>query len=363
MTARRAGLAVVAALAALVLHAGPAGADPPRPTDYRSTVTGFDPATGVVRAEIVGGDTFLQLTVDDGHEVVVDGYNREPYLRFRADGTVERNRNSPATYLNDSRQGDVEVPASATTDAEPRWEQVATGGDYAWHDHAIHWMGEGAPPGKGPGDVIQDWSLDLTVDGTPTTVSGRLVWAEPVSPLPWLALALLAGGAVVAAARLLARRAAAEADDRAGGGAAGLVGPVAALLAAVVATVVGAGQFADAPPGSGVSPLVVAVPAAGVVAGALGVALWRRAPGVARGASLGAAAAVLGWAALRLPVLWKPVLSTVLPANVDRAGTALALGLAVAAAFTIVLAAGLGAPLRLARPEGDEDEAPDRTPA
>jgi hypothetical protein len=120
-----------------------------------------------------------------------------------------------------------------------------------------------------------------------------------------------------------------------------LVGPIAAVLAGGVATVVGWGQWADAPPGSGASPLVVVVPLAGLVAGALGLVLQRRAPGAARAATLAAVAAVLGWAALRLPVLWKPVLSTVLPPNVDRAGTAVAVGLAVGAAAVVVLAAGL----------------------
>jgi hypothetical protein len=100
-----------------------------------------------------------------------------------------------------------------------------------------------------------------------------------------------------------------------------------------------------------VSPLVVAVPLAGLVAGALGLAVRRRSPGVARAATLAAVAAVLGWAALRLPVLWKPVLSTALPSGVDRAGTALAIGLAVAAAAVVVLAAGLVAP---SRPPGDK---------
>lgn len=366
--AASAGVAALVAFAGLV-GAGPASADPPRPTDYRSTIESIEPAPEGVEVRVVGGDSFLEVAVDEGHEVLVPGYEGEPYLRFLADGTVERNRNSPASYLNDSRQGDVEVPASAGKDAEPRWERVAGGGAYAWHDHAIHWMGDGAPPGKGPGDVIQDWTVDLTVDGTPTAVSGRLVWADPVSPLPWLALALLAAGAVVGAARLLGRRSAGDDDDdtrRAiaagrgpGRGAAGLVGPVAALMAAVAATIVGAGQFGDAPPGSGVSSLVVAVPAAGVVAGALGVARRRRAPAVARGASLAAVATVLGWAALRLEVLWKPVISTVLPASADRAGTALALGLAVAAAGVTVLAAGLAAPPRVTR----VDDAPDRTPA
>ena len=84
--------------------------------------------------------------------------------------------------------------------------------------------------------------------------------------------------------------------------------------------------------------------------------------GRARGASLAAAAAVLGWAALRLPVLWKPVLSTVLPAGLDRAGTAVAGGLAVAPRpqSCSPRAWVAAAPVR---PEGDEDEGRSGPPA
>jgi hypothetical protein len=323
VTARRAGFAVVAALAALVLHAGPAGADPPRPTDYRSTVTGFDPATGVVRAEIVGGDTFLQLTVDDDHEVVVDGYNREPYLRFRADGTVERNRHSPATYLNESRTGQVTLPAEADEEARPDWERVGSGGTYAWHDHRIHWMGAGRPQGLQPGDKVQDWTVSLVVDGTPATITGTLVLAEGVSPLPWVVLGLVAAGLVVLVGRRHPLRAA----------------PAAVFVAAAGAMVAGTAQYRLVPDGAGANPLLMAVPAAGLGLSAVALGLRGRSP--AMPVTLAAAAAVIGWAVLRAPVLWKPVLPTDLPYALDRGLTAAALGLALAAAGLVVWGGGL----------------------
>jgi hypothetical protein len=336
---RRAAVRLAAALAAAAVAglagASPAAADPPQPTDYRSTIESVEPALEGAEIEVVGGDSFLELRVDEGHEAEVTGYDGEPYLRVRTDGTVERNRNSPATYLNEDRLGNAVPPASANPEAEPDWERVAGGGEYAWHDHRIHWMSNESPPGKGPGDIVQEWTVDLTVDGTPTTVSGRLVWEDPVSPWPWALLGLLGAAVVAGIGHVRARS-----GDSKGTSGGRLVGPIAAVVAAGIATVVGLGQWADAPPGSGASPLVVAVPLAGLVAGVAGIAL-RRSAAVARAASLAAAAAVLGWAALRLPVLWKPVLSTVLPANLDRAGTALAAGLALGAAAVVVLAAGL----------------------
>ena len=340
---RAAGLVAVAT-AVGIGGARPAAADPPRPTDYRSRITAVDPAPAGVDIDVVGGDAFLELTVDEGHEVTVEGYGGEPYLRVGPDGTVERNVNSPATYLNDDRMGDVSIPASATPQADPAWERVATGGTYAWHDHNIHWMSSATPPGREPGDVVQEWEVRIDVDGVPTTVAGELTWVPGVSPLPWAALGLVAAGAVV----LVGRR------RRAGGG--GLTGPVAALVAAGMALVVGWAQVADAPAGAGVSPLIVVVPAVGLAGGVAGLALRRRAPAIAAAGTLAAVAAVVGWGLLRLAVLWKPVLPTTLPANADRAGTALALGVAAAAAATVVLGGGMallpaGGPAR----NGDDD--------
>ena len=75
--------------------------------DYRSEITSTPPG---VEAQMLNYDDSIELRVDAGHEVVVEGYEGEPYLRFLADGTVEVNRNSPAAYLNEDRYADVEVP-------------------------------------------------------------------------------------------------------------------------------------------------------------------------------------------------------------------------------------------------------------
>ena len=306
----------LAAVGTLVVPAAPAAADPPRPTDHRSTVTAVEPPTPAVRAEVVGGDAFLELRVDAGTEVVVEGYGGEPYLRFRVDGSVERNRRSTATYLNEDRQGAVDLPSRADDEAAPDWERVGSGGAYAWHDHRIHWMGRSEPPGIGPGDVVQTWAVPLTVDGTPTEIRGELVLADTVSPLPWIALALAAAAAVVVSAR---RRA--------------LVAQAAPAAAAGAALVAGWAEHAAAPAGSGSDPLLVAVPLAGLVAGVAGLALRRSTLGPP--ATLASAAAVVGWAALRALVLWTPVLPTEMPAGLDRTLTALALGLAVAGAGVV----------------------------
>jgi hypothetical protein len=339
MRASRLAVSATAALVALAALAGPAAtpaaADPPGPTDYRSTVTAIEPSVDGVDAAVVGGDAFLELRVDEGHEAEVAGYDGEPYLRIRADGTVERNRRSEATYLNDDRLGAVDIPPEADNEAEPDWERVAGGGTYAWHDHRIHWMGSGAPPGVEPGELVQEWAVPLTVDGVAVEVRGELVRAGSVSAVPWLAVAVAGAAAVGVLGRRRRPRPA---------GLAGLVAPVAALAAAVGALVAGWGQYAVAPAGSGADPLLVAVPLAGVLAGLIGVGCALglggtalRSGRVGPTATLAAAAAAIGWAVLRLDVLWTPVLPTDLPAGVDRAITALALGIGLASAGLVVL--------------------------
>jgi hypothetical protein len=319
--------AVVATVAVVALvRADRAAADPPVPTDYRSTADAIEPATDGVDAEVVGGDAFLELRVDRGLEAVVTGYQGEPYLRFRPDGTVQRNRRSPATYVNDSRDAASDVPASADPDADPDWETVAHGGAYAWHDHRIHWMGSERPADAEPGEWTKAWTVDIEVDGRPTRINGTLALVDDVDPLPWVALGLAAAVAVAIAGR---RRPL-------------TVASVAAPAAAALATAVGWAQLADAPAGSGANPLLVAVPLAGFAAAALGITIRRRVGRRAFAAmTLAAAAAVAGWGLLRLDVLTKPVLPTVLDAWIDRAGTTVALGLAVASAGLVVLGSGL----------------------
>lgn len=184
----------------------------------------------------------------------------------------------------------------------------------------------------------------MVADGVDRRISGTLALEREVSPVPWLALGVVAAPAVVAVGR---RRPLAAALT-------------AALVASAIALYVGTAQHAVAPAGSGANPLLVAVPLAGLVAAVLGLALAlrRHAPAaatpapaattkltrttkLANTAALASAAAAAGWAVLRLAVLWKPVLPTSIPYGIDRAGTALALALAVAAAGVAVWGSGI----------------------
>ncbi len=320
-------LAVVVLL--LLLPAQLAAADPARPTHYRSSVTALVDGAGRpvagVRAEVVGGDTFLVLTVTGVEQVEVPGYEGEPYLRFDGDGRVEVNVRSPARWLNDARFGalDVEVPPSADAEAAPQWQTVATAGRYAWHDHRIHFMSPTLPddvdPSAGTPQEVFAWEVPLVVDGAAARIEGTLLW------LPGPPIGLPVGLAVVtlAAAVALGLR-----GMRARGAGIVTVG-LAALAAGVVATV-------SSPPGGQVEPVLLVLPAVALGAWLLGRLPSRGAP-PRRWLTDAAAIPLLGWGLWSVALWWRPIAPTPLPIGLVR-------GLVVAA-----LAVGLAGVIALAR--------------
>ena len=325
----RAGCRVaVLALLVTMLTAGPAAADPAKPGEYTSTITSIEPQLEHARVEILGGDSFLQVSADSGHEVVVyaqgtpDVDHGEPFLRIRADGVVEENRQSPYTYAIQTRYGTT-PPDGLKPSGPPDWQQVGSGGVFAWHDHRIHWMSPTKKPGLHPGDIVQTWSVAMAVDSSPVTVAGVVRLAHPISPIPWFL-----GAAVLAAAAVLLGR-----------GTSTFVAAIAVVLASLAALVVGLADYRAVPPRAGGTALVWVLPAIALAAAIVALVLHRKALGVI--GSLLAAACLGGWAIQRIAVLLEPVLPTDLPFAVDRAGTAGALGAAAAAAVLAVRSGGL----------------------
>ena len=329
---------VAVSLGLVLVTAAPAAADPAGPSDYRSEVTGIVPEVEGVEAEIRGGDAFLELTVDEGRTVIVEGYEGEPYLRFSPDGTVERNRLSKATYLNDDRKGQgVRFPpdvSAADADTPPDWERVASGGTYAWHDHRVHWM-EDASPNVDRGSLVEGaydpWRVPIVVDGAAAEVQGTLTYAESVSPLPYIGLAVIVGGLLIFYGR-----------------GRGLWVPAALLVVvSLAATLVGWADYQSTPDGGG-NPLLWGLALAALVTAVGALVLARRRSGVVL--ALASVASLSAWALFRVQALLKPVLPTDLPYAVDRTTLALALGISIAAAY-LTVTSGI-----LALPELDEDD-------
>jgi hypothetical protein len=169
-----------------------------------SELRGVLPPAEGLELEVADGDRFLLLTNGTGKQVIVKGYDDEPYLRFLPNRVVQVNERSPSKYANEDRYALRPVPASADSKAPPRWRDVSDDGSYRWFDHRIHLMEQGTPPQVKDEDKrtrIFDWSVPLTVGGEPAQALGRLEWvpASSSGAAPLLfgglgALALLIGG-------------------------------------------------------------------------------------------------------------------------------------------------------------------------
>jgi hypothetical protein len=193
--------ALACAQAAVAVQAPIAQAHEGNP-NFRSEITGVDPATEGIDVEVLNFDDSLRLTNESGEEVVVTGYDDEPYVRIDPDGTVEVNVNSPAYYLNEDRFAEADVPSSADAKAAPEWEEVDTTGQFSWHDHRAHYMAEGTPPQVKDESVetkVFDYSIPIEVGGSPATIDGTLTWVGEDSSfpvLPFVALGVVALGLV-----------------------------------------------------------------------------------------------------------------------------------------------------------------------
>lgn len=312
MTPRGAKI-VAGILAAIVLTLIPAGvvlADPAGPTDYRSEVIAVEPPTPGISLAVLGGDSFVQLTVDAGIEAVVIGYRGEPYLWFQPDGTVLENTLSPSTYLNAERYG-TDFPDFADPDAEPEWREIGTTGRWSWHDHRAHLMQPVPPFGTQPGDRILESVLPLVVDGNEVDVTVISTWQpEPSSAPIWIggALGLLAG---LAGVLLIVRG-----------------GPIAAaaLVPAVFALVAGGWQYASLPAETGPKLTWWLLPVLAGVAALCALLPFVRRDRTIASVLVGLAGVLLvGWAWMRLDGLTAAIVPTNAPNWFDRGTTVLVL--------------------------------------
>ena len=203
--------AVAAGVALLALLAAPTAQAHQGNPNYRSVIDGLVPNTAGVKLQVLNFDDRLQLDNRSGKTITIQGYQREPYARLLADGTVEVNRNSPAYYLNNDRTSTGTVPPNAKPGAAPDWKIVDRTGSFQWHDHRIHWMSSIMPKqvtDKSKRTKVFDWKVPMQVGATKTNVTGTLFWQpKPAGGIPTaaliglVALAVLGLGAVVVVRR------------------------------------------------------------------------------------------------------------------------------------------------------------------
>lgn len=291
--------------ALVVMMSQPAYAHGPTPdgTNYDSQVTAVvdtldDVAVDVAAVDwqVLGGDGLLQVRNDGDRDLVVMGYDGEPYLRVGPDGVFE-NRRSAATYLNADRFGDVVVPDGVDPAAPPEWRRLSDDGEWRWHDHRIHWMAPTAPPRvRNRPDTPQrvlDWAVPFRFGDQRLQVRGVLDYIPPPALWPWLFTAALALSVPIVV--LLA---------------AGQTRRATRTLAALIIAVAAAG-------------LVLAIGDALVTPVSLGANLWA----VVQTGGIGMLSAALAW------TVWQPTVG----AGEDRTGPVL-----IVAALVVAITGGLG---------------------
>lgn len=159
--------------------------DAVQPRDTQSVIESVAPALPKgVKVSIVGSDTFVRVE-SVGHDVQVQGYEDEPYLRIDKEGTVQVNDSSQTTVLNSDRYGNVDLTEFKKSDI-PKWRTIATNGIAMWHDHRSHWMNPVKPATIDDKGTVLQWTIPITVDGVVTKVDGALYLRGSPSPLWWL---------------------------------------------------------------------------------------------------------------------------------------------------------------------------------
>ena len=332
-TIGRIAVCCLSAVTMLVATAPAALADAAGPTDYRTDIVAVEPASAPIKVEMIGGDSFLSLEQLEPVEVIVLGYQAEPYLRFDPDGTVYENRRSPAVWLNQERYGTEELPAFADAEARPEWFEVAANGRYSWHDHRSHWMNPQPPPSAEPGDQVLEATVPLRVDGetvTITVASFLLDGPSPLSAIVGVGLGLAATAAVWRANRMSQA--------------------LIALLAAGAATLFGTVAYRSVPSETEPSQLLWLLPTIALVAPLVVIVARNHTATTVYldGLLVAAGCTLAGWGFFRFDALQRALIPSDTPASLDRVVIATALG--AGAILALRGFAGLARPERLLTP-------------
>ncbi len=231
--------------------------DSVRPRDTVSVIQSIQPALpDGVAVDIVGSDTFVRVH-SVGHDVMITGYQNEPYMHITMTGDVFVNDGSQTTRINGNRYGSVDS-SSFVESANPVWRKINTDGIAMWHDHRVHWMSPRRPdPIDAIGTVVA-WKVPMSVDGVAITVSGTLFLREKASVLWWLAGLV---GLLCAIALSVRRRQEFF---------------TVTFLMSMIGVVIGASQYAGLPNGARITPLLLMFSTGAAVTAAISMLLQRR---------------------------------------------------------------------------------------
>ncbi|MSO15240.1 MAG: hypothetical protein EXQ61_02855 [Ilumatobacteraceae bacterium] len=238
-----------------VQHVG--SGDSVQPRDTASVIQSVEPALpDGVTVNIVGSDTFVRVR-SIGHDVMITGYQNEPYMHVTTTGDVFVNDGSLTTIINGNQYGNVDAN-SFVESPNPVWRKIGSDGTAMWHDHRVHWMSPKRPAPIDTIGTVVAWKVPMSVDGVATTVSGTLFLREKASVLWWLA-----GFAALLCAVALSVRRRKEFFAM-------------TFLLSMVGVVIGALQFVGLPAGARITPLLLMFSTGAAVVAAISIVMQRR---------------------------------------------------------------------------------------
>jgi hypothetical protein len=167
------------------------------PTDYKSEIVGVSPRLPGVSVRLLDLGNRVELTNHGSTDVIVLGYQGEPYLRVGPAGVFE-NRRSPSVALNQVSATTVSPtttapPPTADVSAPPSWHRTGDGPSVRWRDRRTRWEGPAPPAVKAAPAathvVVPQWLIGVRQGTQDATVSGTITYVPGPSPAPWLAVA------------------------------------------------------------------------------------------------------------------------------------------------------------------------------
>jgi hypothetical protein len=262
-----------------VQHMG--SGDSVQPRDTVSVIESVTPALpDGVTVDIVGSDTFVRVR-SVGHDVMITGYQNEPYMHITTTGDVLVNDGSQTTLINGNRYGNVDT-SKFVESPTPVWRKIGSNGTAMWHDHRVHWMSPKRPAPIDTLGTVVEWKVPFSVDGVATTMTGTLFLREKASVLWWLA-----GFAALLCAVMLSVRRRREFF-------------AATFLMSIVGVVIGAIQYVGLPDGARITPLILMFSSGASVVAAVSMFMQRRGKAsqhiaVSLNAGAGATLVVCAW--------------------------------------------------------------------
>jgi hypothetical protein len=176
--------------AAAAAHIAGAGASP---SNYRTVVTGIQPAVPTMDVTVGIGGQWVRITNQGAAEIVVLGYRGELFLRLSQNQGQVNELSSTAAETGLIRG----IPASEGPATDPqtsqsvRWVPLRDGDGVTWTDNRID-----APTDASA--ASESWELPLVVDGQQVTVVGTRDRIAPPSPWPWVVVLVLLTATVAA---------------------------------------------------------------------------------------------------------------------------------------------------------------------